>query len=188
MKKIVVMLGCIAFVLCSCGKDEEQNQAPVSVEASENQTEQVEVNVDDIAVEAGREFIKIVATNPAQFEREFNKFNDAQKYYYCAAFAMGAMSATKPITATAMVNYFMGLGVAKYNVGIDDDTYKAFNLGKNTFRFEQIVNTVLEKKICENIMDDAADFAKKHNYTVADLDKRGQREVEKVVEYIKKYQ
>ncbi|MEE6208044.1 MAG: hypothetical protein VZR95_08335 [Alphaproteobacteria bacterium] len=183
MKKLIVMMGCVAFILCSCGKEEEQKvEEPVTPELPAEHV----VNVEDIPVEEGREFIKIVATNPSQFEKEFNKFDDAQKYYFCAAFAMGAMSATKPITASAMVNYFMGLGVAKYNIGINDDTYRAFNLGKNTFRFEQVVNAILKNKTCENIMDDAAEFAKKKNYTVADLDKSGRKEVEKVVEYINK--
>lgn len=186
MKKLIVMMSCIALILCSCGKEEEQvvQKTPQSEEA---QPEHV-VDVEDIPVEEGREFMKTVASNPVQFETEFNKFDGAQKYYFCAAFAMGAMSATKPVTASAMVNYFMGLGVAKYNVGINDNTYRAFNLGKNAFRFEQVVNAILENKTCENIMNDAAEYAKKHNLTVADLDKSGKREVEKVVQYIKKSQ
>ena len=34
-------------------------------------------------------------------------------------------------------------------------------------------------------MNEAADFARERNYHVADLDKRGKKEVEKVVRYIK---
>ena len=34
-------------------------------------------------------------------------------------------------------------------------------------------------------MNDAADFARERNYHIADLDKRGQKEVEKVVKLIK---
>ncbi|MBO6289021.1 MAG: hypothetical protein J6N45_01680 [Alphaproteobacteria bacterium] len=184
MKKLIVMLGCVAVILCSCGKEEEQ-KVEETVVTPEVPAEHV-VKDEDIPVEEGREFIKIVATNPSQFEREFKKFDDAQRYYFCAAFAMDVMSATKPKTASAMVSYFMGLGVAKYKVGINDDTYKAFNLGKNIFLFDQIVNVILKNKVCETIINDADDFAKKKNLKVSDLEKTGANEIEKIVKYIQK--
>ena len=83
-----------------------------------------------------------------------------------------------------MVTYFMGLGMAKYNVGINDRTYMTFNAGKNVFMHENLVNTILESKVCENIINDATDYAIGENISVADLDKLGQIEVEKVVKYI----
>lgn len=183
MKKLLVILSCVAFILSACGK--EENNTAESVHVAEN-ADDGKIKIDDIKPDEGRDFLEKVVNNPSSFGKEFRKFTPAQQYYFCAAFAMGAMSATKPITASAMVNYFMGLGVAKYNEGINKDTYTAFNLGKNTFRFESIVNVILKNKTCEVIMNDAAEFAKKKNYHVADLDKLGKREVERVIQYIKK--
>lgn len=183
MKKLLVILGCAIFILSACGKDE--NDADKTARVAD-QADDIQMKINDIKPEEGRDFMEQVVNNPSLFGREFRKFTPVQQYYFCAAFAMGAMSATKPITASAMVNYFMGLGVAKYNEGINKDTYKAFNLGKNTFRFESVVNAILKHKTCEVIMNDAAEFAKKKNYHVADLDKLGKREVERVIQYIKK--
>lgn len=176
MKKMFVILGCLVIFFTACGKDDE------SEAQTQNKPEVIPVeNVQKVSE-------NVVKTSTKATDKFFNKFKTytpAQKYYFCAAFAMGAMSVAKPVTASAMVNYFMGLGVAKYNEGINEETYKAFNAGKNTFRNENLVNTILKRKICENIMNDAADFARERNYHVADLDKRGKREVEKVVKYIK---
>ena len=182
MKKIFVILGCLAIFFTACGKDDE----------SETQTQNIPEIIPVEDVQSNQDVQKVsenvVKTPTNVSDKPFNKFETytpAQKYYFCAAFAMGAMSVAKPVTASAMVNYFMGLGVAKYNEGIDEETYKAFNAGKNSFRNENLVNVILKRKICENIMNEAADFAKERNYRVADLDKRGKREVEKVVKYIK---
>lgn len=191
MKKIVVILGCVALLLSACGKKDEQKtektaQTEVSVtESSGAITVDDEENLPE-AVYYEDDFTKKVAGDTKKFKAEFKKFNGAQKYYFCAAFAMGAMSVAKPITASAMVNYFMGLGVNKYNIGINDENYLAFNAGKNTFLHENIVNVILKDKICEDIINDAADYAVETNKSVAELDKRGQIEVEKVVKYIQK--
>lgn len=187
MKKIIVILGCVAFLISACGKsDKQKDQAQQASDATQ-------VTVDDIidadenlpeAVYFEDDFTKQVGGNADVFKKEFKKLNDPQKYYFCAAFAMGAMSVAKPITASAMVNYFLGLGVNKYEIGINEENYKAFNAGKNVFLHENIVNVILEDKICENIINDAADYAVNTNKSVAELDRLGQIEVEKVVKYI----
>ncbi|MBP1532175.1 MAG: hypothetical protein ILA52_01590 [Alphaproteobacteria bacterium] len=184
MKKIVVILACCVLFLSSCGKKEEKKQTAKSADTSVQTV--TSSNTENYVIPAYEtdEFYKDINGDSKLFVKAFQKFDDTQKYYFCSAFAMGAMSVAKPITASAMVNYFMGLGVAKYQVGIDDHTYPAFNAGKNSFHYESIVNTILNDKICEDIMDDAADFAKKQNYNVADLDKMGNKEVEKIIERI----
>lgn len=179
MKNFFYLL-CVLSLLCACGKKDEQNAQP-----QENQIITQKQYSENMAA-TDKTNKKNTAVNPEEFLRQFAKYNDAQKYYFCAAFAMGAMSVSKPITASAMVNYFMGLGAVKYNVGINDETYPAFNAGKNSFTSEILVNTILQKHICEDIMNEAADFAKDKKYNVADLDKRGKVEVARVVEYIKK--
>lgn len=198
MKKILVILGCAAILLSACGKDdsnEEKASAPktevsdntaatevntVVVEEQEEPAEQVVVYED--------EFTKKVGGDVAKFKKEFKNLNEPQQYYFCAAFAMGAMSVAKPITASAMVNYFLGLGVNKYNVGIDDNTYMAFNAGKNSFLHEELINAILQDKICEDLINSATDYAVESKKSVADLDKLGQVEVEKVVKYIQTQQ
>lgn len=177
MKKLIITLSCALLLLTACGKEDEGSK--VTNNAPQEQTQKVKKTQNKV---------KSANEKTDQFFKVFNKYSPAQKYYFCAAFAMGAMSVAKPVTASAMVNYFMGLGVAKYDVGINDDTYKAFNAGKNTFRHEEVVNTILKKKVCEDIMNEAADFARARNYRIADLDKRGKKEVEKVVRLIKKKQ
>lgn len=177
MKKLIVSLGCVLLLLTSCGKDENDDKAQKNIV----QEQTLDMQKTELTTEAAEKIT-------AQFFKTFEKYTPAQKYYFCAAFAMGAMSVAKPVTASAMVNYFMGLGVAKYNIGINDDTYASFNAGKNSFRHEELVNTILKKKVCENIMNEAADFARVNNYNVADLDKRGKKEVEKVVRMIKQKQ
>ena len=206
MKKIIVILGCAAILLSACGKKQEQSDAAKQQEQVQNQEQfsDFPAEAEDgsaIVNTADNEFgdeenlpptkyfedelTRKIAGDSHNLEVEFAKLSDAQKYHFCAAFAMGAMSAAKPITASVMVTYFMGLGVAKYNVGIDDKTYVAFNAGKNVFFHENLVNTILENKSCENIINDATDYAVKEKISVADLDELGQVEVEKVVEYIK---
>ena len=95
---------------------------------------------------------------------------------------MGAMSVSKPETASAMVNYFLGLGVVKYGQGIDDMTYPAFDSGKHIFHYELVVNDILDKKICENIIVEATGFAKENNINAVTLNDKGKQEVEKIVE------
>ncbi|MBQ8482089.1 MAG: hypothetical protein IJ532_06100 [Alphaproteobacteria bacterium] len=175
MKKMFVILGCFVILFTACGKDENNN---------EEQAKAKDIQIENVQ-KTGKNVDITSASVTDRFFYKFETYTPAQKYYFCAAFAMGAMSVAKPVTASAMVNYFMGLGVAKYNEGINEETYKAFNAGKNTFRNENLVNTILNRKICENIMNEAADFARERNYHVADLDKRGKREVEKVVKFIK---
>ncbi|MBR3676144.1 MAG: hypothetical protein IKN71_03305 [Alphaproteobacteria bacterium] len=192
MKKIMVILGCTAILLSACGKkdeDKKTQEAGTEITQSTPTAELENIGSEENAQEAvyfEDDFTKKVAGDTAKFKTEFKKFNEAQKYYFCAAFAMGAMSVAKPITASAMVNYFLGLGVNKYNVGINDENYLAFNAGKNTFLHESIVNVILKDKICEDIINEAADYAVETNKSVAELDKRGQIEVEKVVKYIQK--
>ena len=178
MKKFLI-ISCLILVLGACGKDDDKSTTSTENNAILTPTE----NVGERVISESK-LMQNIGGDPQKFLIEFDNFSDAQKYYFCAAFAMGAMSVSKPITASAMVNYFMGLGVARYNEGINDQNYEAFNAGKNTFLYESLVNTVLEEKICEDIMNDAADFAKKHNYNVADLDKQGKNEVAKVLRYI----
>ena len=119
------------------------------------------------------------------YEKAFKQLNDVQKYYFCAAFSMGAMSVSKPETASAMVNYFLGLGVVKYGQGIDDMTYPAFDSGKHIFRYELVVNDILDKKICENIIVEATGFAKDNNISAETLNDKGKEEVEKIVKKLK---
>lgn len=175
MKKMMAVLGCVLLVLSACGKDEEGKTQENVLQNQEQKVQNNDLKLSKSAEESSSEFFK-----------KFDEYDDAQKYYFCAAFAMGAMSVAKPVTASAMVNYFMGLGVAKYNVGINDDTYKAFNAGKDTFHHEEQINAILKNKICEKIMNEAADFARERDYHISDLDKRGKKEVEKVVKLIRK--
>ena len=192
MKKIIVILGCTALLLSACGKkDEDKKTQEINTEVAQSTLNTEPENIvsnenlpETVYYEDA--FTQKVAGDAGKFKDEFKKFNEAQKYYFCAAFAMGAMSVAKPITASAMVNYFMGLGVNKYNIGINDENYLAFNAGKNAFLHENIVNVILKDKICEDIINDAADYAVETNKSVAELDKRGQIEVEKVVKYIQK--
>lgn len=204
MKKIIVILGCAAILLSACGKKDNQNKADeqqVQEQTATDADNAVQSAVDaalqpidtDVTLEeeplppakyVEDEITQKIGGNTKKLEAEFAKLSAAQQYYFCAAFAMGAMSAAKPITASVMVNYFMGLGVAKYNVGINDDTYMAFNAGKNVFLHENLVNKILENKSCENVISDAMEYAKKQQITVEYLDDLGQVEVEKAVKYI----
>ncbi|MBR1600563.1 MAG: hypothetical protein IJ677_03190 [Alphaproteobacteria bacterium] len=176
MRSFFIILSCF-MVLTACGKDDDNG---VQKKSDIEQIENVQDKNEDI--------VKNSSDVKQKFFAKFETYTPAQKYYFCAAFAMGAMSVAKPVTASAMVNYFMGLGVAKYNEGINEENYKAFNVGKNVFRNEKLVNIILQQKTCENIMNEAADFARERNYHVVDLDKRGKKEVEKVVRFIKQKQ
>ena len=174
MKKQLAMLLCMTALLISCGKDDD-NADSQSTQPENAATEQNAGSYD-----------KVLAGDVTSFMKEYESFSDVRKYYFCAAFSMGAMSVSKPATASAMIGYFLGLGVVKYDRGIDDETYYAFDLGKNAFRYEAVVNHILDSKICENIMIDAADYAKSKKYSTEYLSDKGHKEAEKIVEYIKK--
>ena len=177
MNKCVVLLF-LAMFLTACGKNDSESSL------EQENTPKVEIKLPHKTV-AG-DLLKTVATNPALFHREFKKFSKAEKYYFCAAFTMGAMSVAKPVTASAMVNYFIGLGVVDNNQGIDDVTYRAFDFGKNIFYFEPVVNIILHDQICENIIGQASKTAKKKNISTKEINKIGKVEVRKIVSYIKK--
>lgn len=202
MKKIIVILGCAAVLLSACGKKDNQNKTDGQQVQEQTATDAdnavqnavdaalqpIDSDVDEEPLPPAKyvedEITQKIGGDTKNLEAEFTKLSDAQQYYFCAAFAMGAMSAAKPITASVMVNYFMGLGVAKYNIGINDKTYMAFNAGKNVFLHENLVNKILENKSCENVISNAMEFAKKQKITVEELDELGQAEVEKAVKYI----
>lgn len=180
MRGKLALACCVVSLLVGCGKNDEADKSvPVKEEVVSNT-----VSENVIKPAFSKDLLKIIAKDQKKFTAEFNKFDDAQKYYFCAAFTMGAMSVAKPVTASAMVNYFLGLGVMKYNRGIDDDTYRAFDFGKNIFYFETAVNTILHDHICENIIGDAGQFAKRKKYTTKELNARGKKEVRKIVDYI----
>ena len=184
MKKMMTILCCISLLLTACGKDEEQKDQDILDQTMIKETQKAP-NIKTLP-QTKSAFINAIEGDPEKFLRAFSQMSDAKQYYFCSAFAMGAMSVSKPVTVSAMVNYFMGLGVTKYQIGINDDTYEAFNAGKNVFLHESLVNTILKRQICENIMNDATEYAHKNKLNMEDLDKLGKIEVGKVVEYIKK--
>ena len=177
MKKLVVLFF-LAMFLTACGKNDN--------ETSSEQKSIAENTINFPKQTVSRDLLKIVSTNPVFFRREFKKFSKAEKYYFCAAFTMGAMSVAKPVTASAMVNYFIGLGVVENDRGIDDVTYRAFDFGKNIFHFEPVVNMILHDQICENIIGDASKTAKKKKISTKEINKIGKIEVRKIVHYINK--
>ena len=136
MKKELSLLFSVCALLFGCGKDEE---ADISSDDSIVATDEQKLNKINTIAQKKDKWSKI-AGNPELFLKEYNKFTSVQKYYFCSAFSMGAMSASKPATASAMVSYFLGLGVEKYGQGIDDNNYYAFDMGKNIFRYELVVN------------------------------------------------
>lgn len=176
MKKFITLIACLTFMISACDnqkseKEVKQTETNINAEANtENNNEELWQNING---------------EPANFEKAFNQFNEVQKYYFCAAFSVGAMSVSKPETASAMVNYFLGLGVVKYNQGIDDETYKAFDSGKHIFKYELVLNYILDKKVCENIIVEATDFAQKNHYTAETLNDKGKIEVEKIIKKLK---
>lgn len=182
MSKKIAFICCLLLFATACGKNEEKEETLVQEE--EVAVAQSNVSEHVIKPAFSRDLLKIIAQDQKRFKSEFDGFDEAQKYYFCAAFTMGAMSVAKPVTASAMVNYFLGLGVMKYNRGIDDETYRAFDFGKNIFYFETAVNTILHDQICENIIGDASQFAKKKKYTTKELNSKGKNEVRKIVDYI----
>lgn len=181
MQKIFVFLLCATMMLASCGKDEATDQAQ-----NQNTDTAVETVSEDAAIAANIDKWSQIAGNSELFSNEFNKFTPAQQYYFCSAFTMGAMSASKPATASAMVSYFLGLGVIKYSQGIDDKNYYAFDMGKNIFLYELVVNYILEEKICENVMLQATDYAKESKISTDEINEKGKPEALKIVDYINK--
>lgn len=179
-KSLYFLLGA-CVLLFSCGKDDETE---VVNEQDQEITEQASQAVNPI--DKHDEKWSKIAGNPKLFLKEYKKFTPAQQYYFCSAFSMGAMSASKPATASAMISYFLGLGVEKYNKGIDDDTYYAFDMGKNIFRYELVVNYILDEKICENIMLNATDYAKDNKISTDEINEKGKFEAKKIVDYIQK--
>ncbi len=181
MKKLIALLGCLAFFVSACDNKKNEENTAVAEKASQNE----EVAETAQSTEPSSELWQNISGEPANFEKAFAQLNDVQKYYFCAAFSVGALSVSKPETASAMVNYFLGLGVVRYGQGIDDSTYEAFDSGKHIFRYELVVNDILEKKTCENIMLEATQFAKDNNFTAEAVNDKGKPEVEKIVNKLK---
>lgn len=185
MRLLVILYACMAMVLTITACDNDN-----SVDAKNSQEVQktsISRNVEHkLSTAFSKDILRVVAADQGNFLQEFNKLDSAQQYYFCAAFTMGAMSVAKPITASAMVNYFMGLGVVQYNRGIDEQTYMAFDFGKNIFHFEKAINTILQEKICENIIGSASKSAKAKNMSTKEINDIGNVEVKKIVSRIKK--
>lgn len=180
MQKKLALLLSFLLALSACGNDEEKDAAQKEkTVVSENTI------TDEKAALLNDKWGKI-AGNPELFMNEYNKLSPAQRYYFCSAFSMGAMSASKPATASVMVSYFLGLGVEKYAQGIDDKTYYAFDMGKNIFRYELVVNYILDEKVCEKVILDATDYAKDNKISTEEINEKGKAEAKKIVEYIKK--
>lgn len=176
--KNLALFGCLLMLLSACdGEKAEKAENPENTVADNSAEEQATVPQNENLWES-------VKGEPEIFSEKFAGLNETQKYYFCTAFSVGAMSVSKPATASAMVKYFIGLGKAQYGQGIDDATYRAFDFGKNIFRYELVVNKILDDKICEKIMLDAAEFAKEKNYSVEYLNNLGKPEVEKIVGYL----
>ena len=186
MKKLVIVLGFLAFVVTACGDKSEAEKAKQNGTSSIVSAIVQPIKNVKIAPTISSDWLKIVNNKPEKFENIFKKFNQEEQYYFCAAFTIGAMSVAKPITASAMVNYFLGLGVVEYKVGINEHTYKAFDFGKNIFHYDVVVNSILHKKICEEIIEKATEYAKKNKLDTKEINEQGRREVKKIVYYIQK--
>ena len=184
MQKLLVCLVSACMILSACGDDSESKKNVVNSETNASENIESAANMKNQSSEEAK-WVKI-AGNPKLFKAEYKKFTPAQQYYFCTAFSLGAMSASKPTTASAMVSYFLGLGVEKYSTGINDMTYYAFDMGKNVFRYELVVNYILEEKICEKIITDATDYAKEKKISTDDINEKGKYEAQKIVNYIKK--
>lgn len=182
MKKSLCLFLSACLLLAGCGKDDDSDV--VAEKEAELGIKQVSMNTNKENKQNDK--WAVISGNPQLFLNEYNKFTPAQKYYFCSAFSMGAMSASKPATASAMVSYFLGLGVEKYAQGIDDNNYYAFDMGKNIFRYELVVNYILDEKICENVMLEATDFAKDNKISTDEINEKGKFEAKKIVDYIKK--
>lgn len=180
MQKLLVFLLSSILFLSACGKDEEDTSSE-----NKNDTATVE-NIKTETKTVTKDKWRKIAGNPELFSKVYAEFSPAQQYYFCSAFSMGAMSASKPATASAMVSYFLGLGVEKYSQGIDDKNYYAFDMGKNIFRYELVVNHILDKKICEKTILEASDYVKEQKISTDEINEKGKIEVKKIVEYINK--
>jgi len=173
--KNIALLSCLLILLSACD-GEKANESENT--AAETKSE------EHISAGQAKNLWESVKGEPEIFSEKFAGLDKTQKYYFCAAFSVGAMSVSKPATASAMVKYFIGLGKAQYGQGIDEANYQAFDFGKNIFRYELVINKILDDKICEKIMLDAAEFAKEKNYSVEYLNDLGKPEVEKIVGYL----
>lgn len=183
MNKIVMILACAMMFIIAC--DNKQSETQENKVIAENKVEQ-NVEKETVATNPDAPIWEQIAGRPEIFNQEFAKLSDVDKYYFCSAFTIVAMSVSKPDTASAMKNYFLGLGVAKHNRGIDDETYKAFDFGKNIILSELVVEDILANKTCENIIIEASDFVKEKNYTTEQINDMGKVEVEKVIKYMNK--
>lgn len=182
MQKILVLLGCLGCFLTACDGRKQDDKA-AEPEKSVVQSE-VAVDVADVSGNLWEE----ISGEPEKFHAVYEKLTDAQKYYFCAAFSIGALSVSKPETASLMVDYFMGLGVVQYPEGINAENYQAFNFGKNIFRYELVVNDILDNNMCEEVIITADTFAKDKHYSSEELSEKGGPEVEKIVNMMKQVQ
>ncbi len=180
MNKLFAILACTALFLTACdNKSQNAENKDDNVPLIQPVVEEYTVDKASLKEPENNNIWNNIKDEPENFAKAFAELNDVQKYYFCASFSVGAMSVSKPATASAMVNYFIGLGVARYNQGIEEATYNAFDAGKRVFRYELVVDDILNKKICENIIVEATEFAKEHNYTTETLNDMGAKEVEK---------
>jgi hypothetical protein len=176
MKKFVVLLSGLLFCLCACDNNKSAEKQP------EEKTP--EVVAEPQAADVSAEWRQI-NDEPEKFMAEFAKLDEIGKYYFCTAYTIGALSASKPTTAAAMINYFFGLGLVKYNQEMNDNIFRNFNFGKNIFRFETVAEYIREEKTCENIMVETIEYGKSAGYKAEDLNDKGKPEVEKLVELMK---
>ena len=182
MKKLLAFLLCSTVMISACGNNDEETETDTDKGAV---TQNVKIK-NKVKKDPQAEKWRKIAGNPKLFKGEYDKLSPAQQYYFCSAFSMGAMSASKPATASAMVSYFLGVGVEKYAQGIDDKTYYAFDMGENIFRYELVVNYILDEKICEKVMIDATDYVKEKKISTDEINEKGKFEARKIVEYINK--
>lgn len=182
MKKILTLLLCSMFALSACGNDEEQTENN-SVANNEAKNKVVKAEPNPQADVLNEKWKKVIG-NRKLFKAQYDKLSAAQQYYFCSAFSLSAMSASKPVTASAMISYFLGVGVEKYSQGIDDNTYYAFDMGKNIFLYDDVVNYVIENGTCEKVISEATDYVKDKNLDTEDMSKKGNRELKKIVERI----
>ncbi len=178
MNKLIALLASAVFMISACDNQKADETTVTETETQISNEEPTVVHADNLWED--------IAGEPDNFNEKFAKLSDVEKYYFCAAFSMGAMSVSKPATASAMVNYFLGLGVVKHGEGINETTYKAFDFGKNIFRYELVVTDILEKKTCENIIIEATEHANNQKISTEELNDKGKVEVEKIVDFIKK--
>jgi len=183
MKKFLALLLCSTVILSACGKDDETTTD--NEQSNVTQSQKAEVSSSKKQYIPDGKWKKVIGT-PKLFQAQYDNLSAAQKYYFCSAFSMSAMSASKPVTASAMISYFLGVGVEKYSQGIDDNNYYAFDMGKNVLLYVNVVNYIIEKEICEKVITEATDFTKEKKIDTDEINKKGQYELKKIVDYISK--